>query len=144
MIHKIVGMFVIIGFFTLCFAPISASKETAEIERYYENRFVYVRGRFQNVNLASIFTGFFKPWHGSICGELNISATGTTFERYIIDITNLSGGSFIEKGHNGNVTVILKNITGVFFYSAFTKRGRVIPPLLVFACYAEKVWVKFD
>ena len=141
---KIIGIFLIISFFTLCLAPISVSEETEDLERYFENRFVFVRGRFRHVNLASIFTGFSKPLRVSIIGELNISATGTKFERYSIDITNLTGGTFIGKMFNGKVTVILKNLTGIFFYGAFTKRERAIPPLLVFACYAEEVWVKWD
>ena len=143
-IKKIIGIVFAISFLTFCFIPISISEETEDLERYFENRFVYVRGRFRYVNLASIFTGFSKPWRGSIIGELNISASGTKFERYSIDITNLTGGTSIGKMFNGNVTVILKNLTGIFFYGAFTRRERVIPPLLVFACYAEEVWVKWD
>ena len=140
---KIVGIIVIIGFFALCFTPLSASEETVDTERYFENRFVYVRGRFHHVNLDTIFIGFFQPHRMSIIGELNISATGTTFEGYSIDIMNITGGTHIGKKSNGNITVVLENLTGVFYYGARIKRERMIPPLLMFACHVEKVWVRW-
>ncbi|MFW6122205.1 MAG: hypothetical protein ACOC80_15085 [Petrotogales bacterium] len=142
MIRKVVGMIVIVGLFALCFAPLSVSKEPVAYERYFENRYVYAFGRFKYVKDADIFIRF-KPCHISIIGELNITATGTTLEHYKISITNLSHGFFTKKRFNGNVTLIMENLTGVFFYSAFTKRERIIPPLLIFSCYAEKVWVKW-
>ena len=140
---KIVGMIVIIGFFALCFAPLSVAEETGGHERYFENMSLFVIGRF---NYNSLFPISKRPgglFVGSVT-DLNITATGTKFEGYRIHIFNMTYrfGSIMKT--YGNETVILKNATGVFFLGAFIKRQRIFPPLLIISCHAEKIWVKWD
>ena len=140
---KIVGLFIILSFFALCFAPISLAEESCGHECYFENMSLFIIGRFNYNNLFPIYKRPGGLFFGSTT-DLIINATGTKFEGYKIHVFNMTYrfGS-IMKTH-GNETVILKNATGVFFLGEFIKRQRIFPPLLIISCHAEKIWVKWD
>ena len=104
--------------------------------RFFEDVDVLIFGRCRSISS-------FDTWHGGLfVGDLEffgVSTTNQPFERFNIFIKNQSSGEIFLELRLQYHSIQSLNASGVFFWGAIGSGVRIIPPIIIIKCYAEKL-----